>query len=210
MAGVLSRWRTPEDAHGQIAGLKGGQIGPNAVLQLVPVLDAHESGLGARLMALAGLDGLPSDTGLMPEGPAARLHGAVRRALPEMAPAILAQAGRRTADYILAHRIPPLAQRVLKVLPPVLAAPILERAIARNAWTFAGSGRFRVVGRGVFVLEGNPLVAGERAATCQCHWHAAVFERLFRVLVDDRLRACETGCLACGGDACRFELKRMG
>lgn len=183
-------------------------IGPNAVLQLVPVLEDHQKGLSARLMAVAGLEGLPSDQGLMPEGPAARLHGAVRRELPEAAPALLAKAGQRTADYILAHRIPPLAQRVLKALPPVLAAPILEKAIARNAWTFAGSGRFRVAGRGLFEVEANPLVAGERAATCQCHWHAAVFERLFRILVDDRLRAHETGCLACGDSVCRFELSR--
>jgi divinyl protochlorophyllide a 8-vinyl-reductase len=206
VAVARNRWRTPEDAR----GLKGGLIGPNAVLQLVPVLEAHEPGLGARLMTLAGLDALPSDQGLMPEGPAARLHGAVRRELPGAAPAILSEAGRRTADYILAHRIPPMAQRLLRALPPALAGPLLQKAIARNAWTFAGSGRFSVVAPLTFEVAANPLVAGETARSCQCHWHVAVFERLFRSLVDDRLTAQETGCCTCGDSACRFELRRAG
>ncbi len=183
-------------------------IGPNAVLQLVPVLEAREPGLGPRLMALAGLEALPSDQGLMPEGPAARLHGAVRRERPEDAAEILSEAGRRTADYILAHRIPPAAQRLLKLLPGALAGPLLQKAIARNAWTFAGSGRFRIAAPLTFELEANPLIMGETSGHCLCHWHVAVFERLFRTLVDDRLVAQETGCCARGDSACRFELKK--
>lgn len=144
----------------------------------------------------------------MDEGPAARLHAAVRHDLPAEAPAILAQAGRRTADYILAHRIPRPAQAVLRALPPALAAPVLTRAIAKHAWTFAGSGLFRVAGRLTFEIADNPLIRGERAPAPLCVWHAAVFERLFRTLVDDRLRAHETACCACGDPACRFELTR--
>ena len=197
-----SRWRTPEDAR----GAKGGLIGPNAVLQMIPVLEAREPGLGARMLVAAGMDGLPSDHGLMPEGPAARLHQVVRRLLPDEAPAIAAEAGRRTADYILTHRIPKPAQAVLKVLPAALSGPLLSKAIAKNAWTFAGSGAFRVTGRLRFEIAANPVVAGERSDRPLCHWHAAVFERLFRVLVDDRLRAQETGCCACGDATCRFEL----
>src|SRR6056297_836771 len=147
-----------------------GRIGPNAVLQLLPVLDAAEPGLAVRMLAAAGLDGPPSDAGLMDEGPAAALHRTVRRARPD-ADALLARAGRGTADYILAHRIPGPAQAMLRALPGPVAAPLLARAIARHAWTFAGSGRFRIAGRAppVFELAGNPLIAGEAAEAPLCH-----------------------------------------
>ena len=50
-------------------------IGPNSVLQLVPLLDAE---LGAaereRLLSASGLEDLPSNEGLMLETPAAALH----------------------------------------------------------------------------------------------------------------------------------------
>ncbi len=188
-----------------------GQIGPNAVLQLVPVLDAV---LGpderARLMGRAGLGGLPADTGLMAEAPAARLHQALRRAHPDRARQIAAEAGRRTADYILAHRIPKPAQAVLRALPAALAGPILARAIAKHAWTFAGSGRFSVRSTRplVFEIAANPITRAEHAKTPVCHWHAAVFERLFTTLVDPSLRCRETACCAAGAPACRFELTR--
>jgi divinyl protochlorophyllide a 8-vinyl-reductase len=184
-----------------------GLIGPNAVLQLFAVLEERQGPAVARaLLAAAGLPDLPAATGLMPEAPAAALHRALRAALPEAAPALLAEAGRRTADYILAHRIPARAQRLLRLMPPALAAPVVSRAIARHAWTFAGSGRFRAAGRLVFEIADNPVVRGESATCPACHWHAAVFERLFRALVDDRLRARETACCACGDPACRIAL----
>lgn len=186
-----------------------GRIGPNAVLQLIPVLAGQFGSAGAAaILADAGLDGPPSDQGLMDEGPAADLHRSIRHRLPEAAPRLLAEAGRRTADYILAHRIPRPAQVVLRALPPVLAAPLLTRAIAQHAWTFAGSGRFRVAGRLAFEIADNPMIRGETAPHPVCHWHGAVFERLFRVLVDDRLRAREVACCACGDPACRIELTR--
>ena len=170
--------------------------------------DAGGDALVARLFDMAGLDGLPSDHGLMPEGPAARLHQAVRRDMPQDAPRILAEAGRRTGDYILAHRIPRFAQVILRWLPRGLAMRVLSKAIAKNAWTFAGSGQFTLRGPGRFAIAANPLVAGERSDHLLCHWHAAVFEQLFRVLVDDRLRARETACCACGDTACVFTLAR--
>jgi divinyl protochlorophyllide a 8-vinyl-reductase len=114
----------------------------------------------------------------------------------------------RTADYILAHRIPMPVQAVLKRLPAWAAGPVLTRAIAKNAWTFAGSGRFAVV-RGwpaVLLIHDNPVVRGERAGAPLCHWHRGVFERLYRVLVSDRARVREVACCACGGPACRFEV----
>lgn len=190
----------PEDVRGS------GLIGPNAILQLVPVLD--RAGLTDRVLARAGVFELPSDAGLMPEAPAARVHQALRAEDPELAPVLAWEAGVRTARYIMAHRIPPAAQALLRWLPGWLAQPILEKAIARHAWTFAGSGRFAVLGRGVFEIADNPIVAREQSPVPLCHWHAAVFETLFSSLVDPRITARETECCATGARACRFELSR--
>lgn len=188
----------------------GARIGPNAILQMVPALDAHTGpDIRRALLAEAGVIELPDGSGLIPEGPAAALHQALRRRLPHEAPRIAREAGLGTADYILAHRIPKPAQAVLKALPPALAAPVLAKAIARHAWTFAGSGRFAVASIRplVFTLEDNPVVRGERSDRPLCAWHEAVFERLFRSLVSPRAAATETACCAQGAPACRFAIR---
>ena len=188
----------------------GGLIGPNAILQLVPVLDrAGGAALREAVMDAAGLRTLPDGTAMIAEAEAARLHQALRRVAPGRAPELAREAGRLTGDYILAHRIPALAHRVLKALPAALSAPLLTRAIAQHAWTFAGSGRFEVVSRRplTFAIHDNPLVRGEHADHCLCYWHAAVFERLFRVLVSTRAEVRETACAGAGADACRFEVR---
>lgn len=204
VAAVQSKWRTPEDAdHG------AGLIGPNAILQLLPVLErAGGVPLRDQVMAAAGVFTPPSDEGMMPEGPAARVHQALRAIEPEMAPSLAWAAGERTARYIMARRIPKPAQVLLRVLPAALAGPLLSKAIARNAWTFAGSGEFAVTGPLVFEIRDNPIVRGEVSETPLCHWHAAVFETLFRSLVDTRLRCAEESCCATGAPACRFVLHR--
>ena len=161
-----------------------------------------------QVMAMAGVFAPPSAAGMMPEGPAARMHQALRTLEPEMAPSLAWEAGVRTAHYIMAHRIPQPAQKVLKALPPLLAAPILSKAIAKHAWTFAGSGRFMREGTLVFAIADNPIVRGEVSEVPLCHWHRAVFETLFRTLVDEGLRCRETGCCAMGQDVCRFVLAR--
>lgn len=201
---VPTRWRTPEDAQ-QTTGL----IGPNAVLQMLPVLEqAGGAALRDQVMAAAGIFTPPSDAGLMAEAPAARMHQALRRIDPELAPALAWAAGVRTAEYILANRIPRPAQIVLRLLPSAIAARLLSQAVARHAWTFAGSGQFRVVAPLVFEIARNPIVRGEVSETPLCHWHRAVFETLFRKLVDDRLRCAEVACCAMGDPACRFVLLR--
>ena len=186
-----------------------GRIGPNALTQLLPLLEkAGGEVLRDELLAEAGVFEMPDTTGLIDEEPVARLHQAMRAQIPDLAPSLAWEAGVRTADYILAHRIPGPAQAVLKALPAALSAPLLTKAIAKNAWTFAGSGRFEVASRRppVFLIHDNPVVRGEYAAGPLCRWHCGVFERLFRVLVSDRVRAREAACCACGAAACRFEL----
>jgi divinyl protochlorophyllide a 8-vinyl-reductase len=187
-----------------------GLIGPNALTQLLPLLEkAGGVELRERLLARAGVFEMPDMTGLIDEAPVARLHRAMRAEVPELAPSLAWEAGVRTADYILAHRIPKPVQAVLKRLPAWAAGPVLSKAIAKNAWTFAGSGRFEVVRAwpAVFEIHDNPVVRGEHAEGPICHWHAGVFERLFRVLVTDRARAREVECCAEGAAACRFEVR---
>jgi len=194
---------------GSTHGFAPARIGPNAVLQLVPVLD-RTVGRAARirLMIGAGLFEMPDGTAMIDEGPVARLHQHMRRDYPDLGPGMAGAAGRRTGDYIRVHRIPRPAQALLRALPPPLSARLLARAIARHAWTFAGSGRFRVASRApvVFEIADNPLVRGEHAPAPVCHWHAGVFARLYTRLVAPDFTCIETDCCATGAPACRFVL----
>ncbi|ABD89347.1 bacteriochlorophyll 4-vinyl reductase [Rhodopseudomonas palustris] len=196
----------PASPHGDHAA----KIGPNAVIQLIQALTAAGLDDAAKqIFAAAGVgDWLARPPGeMIDERPVAAIHQAVRRLLPpDQAVAVLTDAGRRTGDYILANRIPKFAQTILKLLPAPLAARMLVKAITAHSWTFAGSGRFSgQVGRNVvFEIVGNPICAGEHAETLVCVWHAAVFQRLFQVLVSPRSRAVETACGAHGDACCRF------
>jgi divinyl protochlorophyllide a 8-vinyl-reductase len=186
------------------------RIGPNAVIQLGETLAAHNESLLAREVYLAAghpewLAHPPQE--MVDERPVAQLHAALRRlAPPEVARDYAREAGMRTGDYILAHRIPKLAQTVLKLMPAPIAARMLTKAITAHAWTFAGSGKFSAkVGRTVtFEIAANPLCAGEHADHHVCVWHASVFQRLFQVLVSPYTRVTEITCGARGDDCCRF------
>ena len=201
MAG-LTKWRRLKDAR-----RTSGLIGPNAILQLLPILEqAGGRQFRDQVMAAAGVFEPPSNAGLMDEAPAARMHQALRVIEPEMAPSLAWAAGEATGLYILAHRIPKAVQVLLKVLPKALSARLLSKAIAKHAWTFCGSGRFHLKGPMWFEIEDNPIVRSEVSDVPLCHWHRAVFETLFRTLVDDRLRCREETCCAMGARACVFRL----
>jgi divinyl protochlorophyllide a 8-vinyl-reductase len=188
--------------------MEPGRIGPNAILQLVDVLERRGEGeLLSAVLAEAGVARPPRDAGMLPEGDCAAVHQALRRLAPT-AEALLEEAGLATGDYILTHRIPKLAQGVLRLLPGALAAPVLTKAIAKHAWTFAGTGEFRVEASRPLIVSvaRNPLVAGWRGERPQCVWHASVFRRLYGRLVWPGVRVTEVACCACGDPACRFEL----
>lgn len=187
----------------------GARIGPNAVLQHLPVLDAI---IGERLrhalLYRAGVEEPPAESGMLAEEDVARLHHAVRLYLPSHAHEIQRKAGVATGDYILANRIPAVAQQVIRALPAAFGARLLTLAIAKHAWTFAGSGRFRVLGYTPLRLEiaGNPLAIGPASGPI-CAWHAAVFERLYAHLVWPDVRVTEESCVASGAPACVFVLR---
>lgn len=193
---------------GQILTVQtGGRIGPNAILQTIAILD-HCEGRPARdlVMETARVAVPPADSGMLPEGDCAAVHRAVRLCLPDRADGLLRLAGLATGDYILRNRIPAPARAVIRALPGFLGARLLVAAISRHAWTFAGTGSFRVTGWRplTFEIVNNPLIRGEYAAAPMCHWHAAVFERLFSRLLWRSAVVAEVSCAATGAAACRF------
>lgn len=189
-----------------------GTIGPNAILRVAEALPGY---VGAdetrRLFDAAGvvrhLDEPP--TQMVAEEDVRRLHDELRRSLgTALATSVARDAGRRTGDYLLGHRIPGPLQTFLHALPAGWAARVLLKAIRGNAWTFCGSGHVRTRGGrpAEIVIASNPLCAGIRTNAPACEFYAATFERLARALVDPHARVRETECAASGGAHCRFEM----
>lgn len=146
---------------------------------------------------------------LVPEIEVIRLHGAVRTDLvPAMAGRVSTRAGSATAKYLLDHRIPRLAQAILRAAPRRIATRLLCAAIQRHSWTFCGSAAFRLdlSASPAFVLRGCPLCRDQAATRPLCGYYAATFQGLFQQLVDSRARVEETHCAAVSGSECRFEL----
>ena len=190
-----------------------GRIGPNAVIRLAEALDALESrAVTTKLFTAAGLEAYvhAAPQAMVPEDDVTLLHRHLRSDLgPGRAATVSWIAGLRTADYLLANRIPKPVQRVLKLLPARLAAFILLKAIGAHAWTFAGTSRFTwKMGRPVILsFEDCPLCRGDHSATPCCSYYAATFERLFRELISADATVREYTCSAAGGSACRFEVR---
>ena len=192
---------------------QAGRIGPNAITRVAEVLRARRGeAAAAALFGRAGL--LPYLTqppeAMVDEAEVTRLHQVLRESLgTALAKEVARDAGTRTADYLLAHRIPRPAQVVLKRLPPPLAARALLSAIRGHSWTFAGSGVFHAQAGHPVVLSitGNPMCRGATLTEPGCDFYAATFERLFRVLVHPASTVVETDCEACGDAMCRFEVR---
>lgn len=186
------------------ARVGAGLVGPNAVIQLAEALRA-EPGAAEQVFGRAGFIRLlrcPPDA-MIDETIPARLFEALWRELsPGRAACIARDAGRHTGAYVLANRIPGVARLVLRALPPGLAAPLLLRAIRRNAWTFAGSGCCSIVpGRpATVIITDNPLAMPGGA------WHVGVFEQLFDVLVNPGPRVSYSAARIDGRPACRFSI----
>jgi divinyl protochlorophyllide a 8-vinyl-reductase len=194
------------------AGPGAARIGPNAIIQVADALELRVGGKAARdLLSSVGLgayvDAPPSE--MVEELEVIALHSAVRARLPPRAALGVARAaGLATGDYLLAHRIPRIAQWVLRALPAAPSSRLLLAAIMRHAWTFAGSARFMAQhGNPILIrLENCPICRGAQSAAPLCEYYAAAFTRLFSSLVHPRAVARETVCAASGGPACQFEV----
>lgn len=137
---------------------------------------------------------------MTPAADAAALFEALYTEAPQaMADAVTTDAGRRVAEYVLAHRIPKFAKAILRRAPRSIAAPMLMRAIAANAATFAaGEGRCRLRLRAPLHIE----IAANPLNTPGGRWHAAVIGRLFEALVDPRAVVAYSP----AGSGCRFSI----
>jgi divinyl protochlorophyllide a 8-vinyl-reductase len=189
-----------------------GRIGPNAIIRVAEALNDRIGAPGTQaLFESAGLAAYLARTpeAMVDEEHVARLQRQLRAVLgPEMAREISCDAGARTGDYLLAHRIPAPAQFVLRLLPAGVAARVLAKAISRHAWTFAGTGAFSYRPGRPFLLSitGCPLCRRISAHEPACDYYGAIFERIFRSLVSGRVRVTETDCQARGAPACTFEV----
>ncbi len=186
---------------------RDGFVAPEVVLSVV---DAVDRSLGAEalgeLLTSAELFRLPAPDEPVREEKAARLHQTLRRTHPDTARTILAAAGRATADLVLAERLPLRAQKLLHNAPWPVAAWLLGQSVKQNAWHFVGTGTFGLPGRLEIEITDNPLLRGEKTNEPGCHYHAALFERMFQVLVDQRLSCLEMTCGSAGDPSCRFAL----
>jgi divinyl protochlorophyllide a 8-vinyl-reductase len=189
-----------------------GRIGPNAITRVAEVLPGVVGCSATRqIFETAGLLGylVAAPQSMVDETEVTRLHQVLRAALgSDVTRQVTHEAGLRTADYLLAHRIPKPVQALLKVLPAPLAARVLLSAIRRHSWTFSGSGEFtaRAGQPVVLTIRRNPLCKGSVTDAPACDFYTATFERLFRVLVHPGATAVETTCEARGDPECRFEV----
>jgi divinyl protochlorophyllide a 8-vinyl-reductase len=186
------------------------RIGPNAIIQTGQALSAlYGPGVARLIFEAAGIGRYigVSPTTMIEEREPVALFAAIQATLPRAeADRVLAEAGHRTGHYILENRMPPIARQILPKLPVGLSSRLLVSAIARHAWTFAGSGRFegRVTGWNrpvvTLVIAANPL------ATPGCPWHCAVFSRLFQRLLGASVSAQHSQCCAKGDTECQTVL----
>ena len=190
-----------------------GKIGPNAITRTTEATRAlYGEADTARLLHAAGLGGYlgAPPTRMVDECEVVALHGAMRDLFgPVGARRVARAAGERTADYLLANRIPLAAQYLLRALPKGPSSRLLLRAIGSHAWTFAGTGHFSATAGHPTRLgiAGCPICRGARADAPACDYYAATFERLFRVLINARASVIETECAALGASDCVFTIR---
>jgi len=183
---------------------------PNAVVQLITAQQA--SGLGATTQAALTAIGELDWTRDPPYAPVderrvAGVHRILRLAMPpRLTSAIIARAGRLTADDLLIHRIPGIFRWLLPRLPGAVAVRLALPLITREnaAFTETGALRARIGARTVIEITDNSFCAGEHAAAPVCAWQAAAFERLLEGLMGRPAHVVETECHACGDECCRF------
>lgn len=123
-----------------------GRIGPNAISRVAEALSAVEGAqLVDRVFRAANLERYLSNgpSQMIDEAEVARLHRAIRDALAMTGP-VRSAGSRGNAPLIICFVTvsPHSAQMVIRSLPSGLASRLLTAAIARNAWTFVGTGAF--------------------------------------------------------------------
>ncbi len=198
----------PEGAHGSAAGL----VGPNAVTRMAAALIALDSKAGA--MVVFQDAGIERYLETPPTEPVAELdvtrlmQATLDRLGLQRARTVGWIAGHLTAEYLLEHRIPKLAQQLMHIMPARLASHLLCVLMRRHAWTFAGSGQvtFAAGESTRIVIKGCPICSGMATAGPVCTYYAASFEKLFNTLVHTHAKVIETECQGRGDPACVFSV----
>jgi divinyl protochlorophyllide a 8-vinyl-reductase len=192
---------------------KGYLRKPAAPDQMAPqmatdLLDAVEQRLGlsarAEMEAAAGFSRPPGPKQPVSEARVRDLHKALRATFPHATADIMREAGTATADGLVARQLSNRAQLMLSGGPWTIAAWLLGRWAKQNSWTFSGSAIFTPINGLEIDLRNNPLIEGETADHPICHFHEALFARLFQLLVDPNLTCREIACQAMGASSCRF------
>ena len=201
---------SPEPSDADAPRVAPALIGPNAIIQVAKVLSerlgAQRADTLVREATGYSLDTLPEH--MVPEEEPLALTTHVMRRLGE-APStvILHEAGVRTGDYLLAHRIPRVAQWLIRLLPKRAGLSLLLQSMMAHAWTFAGSGTFTVrrVGKEIeLAFHACAMCRGLASDGPVCDFYAGTFERLVTTLVSRTARVREVECHAHGGHCCRF------
>ena len=200
--------------HATPRAVGAARIGPNSIIQTVGAIEEERGYKATRsFLREIGQDAFAEQlpTTMIDEVAFISLIGAIRTELGvEAAGRILARSGERTADYLLAHRIPAPAHVILPRLPRRLGLNLLLKAISGHAWTFAGTGRFSytVDAKGAILsLADSPECRGMTAVQPICRYYESCFQALLRPLIDRRLVVREVACAAQGNEACVFEVR---
>lgn len=186
--GSTATWQRAAPLEGDRSGDHPGRIGPNAVLQVFNALEeAYGAQEATRLAKRAGLahHREQAPAAMVDERDVVALHKTVRTTMANhKGDQILWRAGEKTADYILANRIPKPVQVMLRALPAKPASRLLLKAIAKNAWTFAGSGTFGfTTGKpATLTLTDCPACHEVYRSGERCLYYAATFQGLFQAL----------------------------
>ena len=98
---------------------------------------------------------------------------------------------------------------MLSAAPWTVAAWLVGRWASQNVRAFAGRAEFEVLRDLEIELRGNPFAPPHGTQDHPgCFWQEALFEGLFRELVDPHLICREMTCAGQGDDACRFAFIR--
>jgi divinyl protochlorophyllide a 8-vinyl-reductase len=188
----------------------GARIGPNAIIQTVHVLrDQYGTSEADALLERGGqahlLHELP--TTMVDEDEFHTLARALLEQIgPEQTAQVLYESGQRTADYLLAHRIPRPFQRLVKMplLPRRVGLYLLLWAISKHAWTFVGSGAFR------FAVTNRPTIrvtVTHPSVMPVARFYGGTFAHLVYMLIDRQaIVQIDTSQPPSGGIECVYTL----
>jgi divinyl protochlorophyllide a 8-vinyl-reductase len=190
-----------------------GRIGPNAVIQTVRALEERcGSAEAARMLAGRPARWLAErPSAMVDERDFRDLVEAIGAAMPaDEASAVLYRSGRLTGEYVLANRIPRIAQTLIRALRRGPGPAILLRAIGANAGTFGESGSYAYTAGGTPRVQiANPVLsASPELAAAVCAYNRGAFEALFRGLIDAQASIVEEHCQATGGNTCTYRIER--